>query len=150
MVIRPAQSSEIERLTELSKEAFDSDIYVGNDGIGGPPDYDNKYWHKKMAQEKHLYSVYSKDELIGGAVLFNDDSSPQAMVVGRIFVDPQLHHSGFGMQMMRMIEAMFPNIKVWKLDTPIWNVRTNNFYKKLGYVEMARDNEFVYYQKEKR
>ncbi|WP_196809783.1 dTDP-4-dehydrorhamnose 3,5-epimerase family protein [Butyrivibrio sp. MB2005] len=33
------------------------------------------------------------------------------------------------------------------LDTPIWNVRTNAFYTKLGYVEVSRDNEFIYYIK---
>ncbi len=29
----------------------------------------------------------------------------------------------------------------------IWNVRTNAFYSKLGYIEARRDNEFIYYSK---
>ena len=32
--------------------------------------------------------------------------------------------------------------------TPLWNGRTNAFYTKLGYHEVKRDKEFVYYQKE--
>jgi hypothetical protein len=49
---------------------------------------------------------------------------------------------------MENIEKMFPNITTWHLETPVWNIRTNSFYKKLGYLEMYRDKESVYYQKE--
>ena len=49
--------------------------------------------------------------------------------------------------MMQQIEAMFPQVKTFSLDTPIWNVRTNAFYQKLGYEEVKRDGNFVYYEK---
>jgi len=39
-------------------------------------------------------------------------------------------------------------LKQEKLDTPIWNERTNQFYKKFGYTEIGRDNESVYYEKQ--
>ncbi len=34
-----------------------------------------------------------------------------------------------------------------RLETPVWNSRTNSFYKKLGYTEMYRNEESVFYQK---
>ncbi len=40
--------------------------------------------------------------------------------------------------------------KIIKLDTPIWNERTNRFYKKCGYTEIGRDGESVYYEKQMR
>ena len=49
--------------------------------------------------------------------------------------------------MMQEIEAMFSDVKEFVLDTPIWNVRTNAFYTKLGYIEKRRDQEFIYYSK---
>lgn len=42
---------------------------------------------------------------------------------------------------------MYPEVKEFYLDTPIWNVRTNRFYKKLGYLEYKRDDELIYYVK---
>ena len=33
------------------------------------------------------------------------------------------------------------------LDTPVWNVRTNVFYSKLGYKEIKHDEESVFYIK---
>ena len=32
-------------------------------------------------------------------------------------------------------------------DTPIWNVRTNSLYKKLGYIELKQEDGFSFYQK---
>ena len=35
------------------------------------------------------------------------------------------------------------------LDTPVWNIRTNAFYEKLGYKKIKQDDEFVYYSKQR-
>lgn len=69
------------------------------------------------------------------------------MNVGRIFIDPKHFKEGYGIELMRCIEEMNPLITKFYLDTPIWNGRTNNFYKKIGYIETKRDDKFVYYQK---
>ena len=47
---------------------------------------------------------------------------------------------------MEEIEKKFDAEKI-KLDTPVWNVRTNRFYQKCGYTETGRDDESVYYEK---
>ena len=49
--------------------------------------------------------------------------------------------------MMREIEALFPDVKAFTLDTPAWNTRTNAFYTKLRYSEVKRDSDFIYYSK---
>lgn len=110
MEIRLAQCSELERLTQLSKEAFDTDINVGNSEIGGPPEYDNLDWHKQMLEYKHLYSVFSDTQLIGGAILFRDQKNSEIMYIGRIFIDPLLHRKHYGITMMNMLEGMFPDV----------------------------------------
>ena len=38
-------------------------------------------------------------------------------------------------------------VKKINLDTPTWNIRTNSFYKKLGYIEIKQEDGFVFYQK---
>lgn len=149
MKIRLSLEEEVTALTKFSKDAFDTDIYVGGKDIGGPPDYDNVSWHRQMLKEKHLYSVLVQNQLIGGAVLFLDMKSPETMYVGRIFIDPELHRKGYGKEMMCLLENMFPDILNWILETPIWNIRTNSFYQKLGFKETYRDADSVYYNKRK-
>jgi len=136
--IKLVSPEEIKIVTNISKRAFDTDVMVGADEVGGPPNYDSEKWHKKMMLSHNLYTIKQEDYLIGGAVLFQDKRNKQIMYVGRIF----------GLESMKYIEKMFPEITTWRLETPVWNIRTNSFYKKLGYLEMYRDKESVYYQKE--
>ena len=147
MKLENAELKYIERLVAISKAAFDSDINVGAPEAGGPPDYDSIPWHIQMLNEGHLLQAVMDGEIIGGAILFVDKDG-ETLYVGRIFLDPVHYRKGFGLTLMKMVETFYPGIRIIKLDTPLWNERTNAFYTKLGYREVKRDKEFVYYQKE--
>ena len=147
MKLEYAELKHIERIVAISKAAFDSDINVGASKAGGPPDYDSIPWHIQMKNEGHLLQVVVDGEIVGGAILFvNIDR--KTLYIGRIFIDPLHYRKGYGLSLMKLVEAFYPGIKKIKLDIPLWNVRTNAFYTKLGYSEVKRDKEFAYYQKE--
>ena len=139
-----ASTSDALTLNGISKRAFDSDVQVGAPSAGGPPGYMSVSYHTKMAGSNHLYKLVDNGLIVGGAILFLDKDK---LNIGRIFVSPEHHRKGYGIYMMQEIEAMFPDVKEIVLDTPIWNVRTNTFYTKLGYKEVKRDQEFIYYSK---
>lgn len=142
-----AELKNIERIVTISKTAFDSDINVGAKEVVGPPYYDSISWHIQMKNEGHLLQVIIDGKIAGGAILYvNKDKD--TLYVGRIFLDPVYYRKGYGLSLMKMVETFYPGIKIIKLDTPLWNIRTNAFYKKLGYCEVKRDQECVYYQKE--
>ena len=128
----------------ISKKAFDSDVEVGASSVGGPPGYNSLSFHTKIARMNCLYKLVDDYKIVGGALLFLKDD---ILNVGRIFVDPEYFRKGYGIFMMQQIVESFAEVKVFTLDTPIWNVRTNTFYQKLGYVEVRRDGDFVYYEK---
>ena len=128
----------------ISKQSFDSDMEVGAPSAGGPPGYASLKYHMKMARSNHLYKLSDNGLIVGGAILFPDGDT---LNIGRIFISPEHFHKGYGIQMMREIEAMFPDVKTFTLDTPAWNARTNAFYTKLGYTETRRTGEFIYYSK---
>ena len=133
-------------LNAISKLAFDSDVEVGAPSAGGPPGYMSLKYHMKMARSGHLFKLTENGLIIGGAILFPNGDT---LNIGRIFVNPEHHRKGYGTRMMREIEALFPDIKTYMLDTPVWNIRTNFFYLKLGYTEDKRNSEFVYYSKQR-
>ena len=139
-----ASTADAVSLMCISKKAFDSDVEVGASSVGGPPGYATLSFHTKMARMNCLYKLVDDYKIVGGALLFLKDD---ILDVGRIFVDPEYFRKGYGIFMMQQIEAMFPQVKTFLLDTPIWNIRTNAFYQKLGYVEVRRDGDFVYYEK---
>ena len=147
MKLENAELKHIERIVAISKAAFDSDINVGGSEAGGPSDYDSIPWHIQMKNEGHMQQAHIDGEIVGGAILFVDEEG-ETLYIGRIFIDPVHYRKGYGLSLMQMVEAYYSGIKKIKLDTPLWNVRTNAFYTKLGYREVKRDEEFAYYQKE--
>lgn len=140
-------TKEIESIVEMSKFAFLTDINVGGKKGDCPPNYDSLVWHKQMADEGHLYKAMTDHKLVGGAILFLDEKT-KCLYVGRIFIDCVFQNKGYGIELMESIEAYFPTVKQIDLDTPSWNVRTNSFYKKLGYSVAKEEDGFVYYRKD--
>ena len=139
-----ASTSDALTLNGISKRAFDSDIQVGATAVGGPPGYMSVPFHTKMARQGHLYKLTEDGLIVGGAILFLKEDK---LNIGRIFVAPEHFRKGYGIFLMQEIEKLFPEVKEFTLDTPVWNVRTNLFYSKLGYTETKRDSDFVYYTK---
>ncbi|MBR4189980.1 MAG: GNAT family N-acetyltransferase [Kiritimatiellae bacterium] len=139
-----ADSSDALALNGISKRAFDSDILVGAPSPGGPPGYMSLPFHTEMARQGHLYKLTDQGRIVGGAILFLENG---VLNVGRIFIAPEHFRKGYGILMMREVENLFPEANEFALDTPVWNVRTNRFYSKLGYKETKRDREFVFYSK---
>ena len=134
-------------LNSISKQAFDSDVEVGAASTGGPPGYRSVSFHVKMARMNRLFKLMDENSVIlGGAILLRQGDT---LHIERVFIDPQHFRKGYGILMMREIEAMFPDVKVFMLDTPVWNTRTNAFYTGLGYSEVKREKDMVYYIKKR-
>jgi len=147
MQLVKALPEHIPDLVRISKAAFDSDVTVGSSAVGVPPEYDSPEWHIEMMNQGHLFAAIDGRTVIGGAILFGDENDDSFMYIGRIFISPDVFRRGYGIELMRQIESFHPRITAWYLDTPIWNIRTNNFYKKVGYAEIKRDDEMIYYRK---
>ncbi len=146
MVLVQAEKEQIKNIVEISKRAFLSDVFVGSNEAGGPPEYDSVAWHESMRADGHLLQAMEDGMLVGAAILFWHETV-NILYVGRIFIDDVYHKKGYGIALMHCIEHIYPQVKEICLETPIWNVRTNSFYKKLGYIEQKRENEMVYYKK---
>ena len=146
MKLEKAEKIHLEKIVAMSKRAFETDTEVGGTIGDYPPEYDSVTWHEQMLNEGHLFQAVVDDELIGGAILFLSENK-ESLYIGRIFVDSLHHKKGYGIALMGLVEKTYPNVKEVKLDTPIWNVRTNSFYKKLGYIELKQEEGFSFYYK---
>ena len=141
-----ASTADALTITGISRRAFHSDVEVGSEGKTGPPGYMSVPFYTKMARSDHLFKLVDDGLIVGGAVLFLDN---EKLNIARVFIGPENHRKGYGVFMMQEIEAFYPSVKEFILDTPIWNIRTNSFYTKLGYTEVRRDNDFIYFVKQR-
>ena len=127
-----AHSEDAKALALVSWKAFDDDVNHGAPQKGGPPGYRSDKWQAKMMQAGEYYKVVTADgRIIGGAIIF-----PQAngvVVLGRIFIHPDVQRQGVGTAIMCLLETIYPATTRWRLDTLTWNKRNHAFYQKMGY-----------------
>ena len=144
--LQPAKTQDVMLLTAFSKWAFETDVQVGAPALADPPGYKSNQFYSQMNRAK----LFADGIIIGGAVLIPGGNPKGTEVeIARIFLNPEHFKKGYGIKLMQAAEALFPDAKSFILDTPIWNTRTNCFYQKLGYTEYKRNEEFVFYKKDR-
>lgn len=111
--------------------------------------YDSEKWYREKIYQGIVYKVLLVDVIIGCAILYPDRETTGALNIGRIFIDPPYMNKGYGKSLMHLIEDTFTDYRSFTLDTPVWNMRTNTFYQKLGYKEVSRKHCLVYYRKDR-
>lgn len=133
-------------LADISRRAFESDVTVGLPEPGGPPGYDSASWQKEqMGRSSAYWKILLDGQLIGGAIVM---AFPRGRYyLARIFLDPDFHGQGLGTQAMKMLFGLYPEARVWRLETPPWNIRTRAFYEKLGFQVVRESRDDVFYQK---
>jgi GNAT superfamily N-acetyltransferase len=122
---------------QIASFHYDSVLYPGIE-IGGPPGYDSVDVFRAKIAEDECYKILLQDRIVGGLILFARDAVNHHLDV--IFIDPDYQGHGIGTQALRFMEASYPGVQVWTLDTPAWAVRNHHFYEKNGYV---REYTFV-------
>jgi len=134
-----ALESDAPKLAQLCKKAFDTDVYVGAPGSsGGPPGYDSAEFQIRAMSWLHYYKIIRGERIVGGLLV--DVRGRTHGVLERIFVDPDLHRIGIGTRAMETMFGLYPQVRLWTLGTPEWNVRTKSFYEKLGFVQVGWDH----------
>ena len=95
-----ATEFDAERLSELSKLAFDTDVEVGAPAEGGPPGYDDSEWQKRAMKIKDYYCVLLDESVLGGVIV--GSGGEEHKILERIFIDPMHHNMGIGSRAMEL------------------------------------------------
>jgi RimJ/RimL family protein N-acetyltransferase len=131
-----AKPEDAKALALISGRAFDNDVNYGAPGKGGPPGYKYDLWQIRMMSRGYYYKIILDEtevRIIGGFIVFQNAFGDCEL--GRIFIDPDHQNQGIGTQAMAFMEQAFPEARRWTLGTPLWNLRTQHFYEKAGYVK---------------
>ena len=137
ITIQRAEKQDAATLTDISKRAFHSDIDFGTEGTGGPPGYDSIEWNSKRIASNfvHFYKILENERVVGGFI--SGTRRKGYHVCERIFVDPDHQHTGLGLRAFNLIWDKYSEAQLWTLGTPEWNLRTKNFYEKLGFIQIG-------------
>ncbi len=136
--LKKAQPCDAKALALISRHAFDNDINYGAPAPGGPPGYTSDQWQSKMMRMGIYYKILKGEHIIGGIIVFLKGVGHYEL--GRIFLDPEFQNQGIGRLALDFLWQEFPSALKWTLDTPIWNLRNQHFYKEMGFVVVGKDN----------
>ncbi|QAA30475.1 GNAT family N-acetyltransferase [Clostridium manihotivorum] len=138
LTISKALTEDAEALTSISTTSFnhDSKTYLGKEI--GPYGYNLVEWHLDRMDKSDYYKILNDNNIIGGIYVSKVSDSHYQLQC--IFIHPQYQNKKIGTKVIDMIEESYPSAEKWTLDTPSWNPRTNNFYKKLGYTKIGEED----------
>ena len=130
------EASEIdsERLAEIGKRAYDSDIGFGALAVGGPQGYDSAAYYTRSLRFLGCYAILQGEDIVGGAIV---NVSGVHGIIERIFVDPDYQRKGVGSEAMRQLIARYPDVALWTLGAPEWNTRTPPFFEELDFKQIG-------------
>lgn len=136
ITFRRFTQEDIEPCTMIMKEAFDEDSMLFRQVPDGPPGYDDGSFLREFACESGAdsYCIYVDGHLAGGTIIFHNPQKKENFL-GCIFLSPSLRGKGIGTSVWGKIEKMYPDVKVWRTETPLYSRRNLNYYiNKLGFM----------------
>ncbi|MGF9767351.1 GNAT family N-acetyltransferase [Bacillus albus] len=148
--IEKATILDAEKLTEIMTKTFDEEAkrwLCGQDDVIDyniqPPGYSSVEMMKYSIEELDCYKVIMDEKIIGGIIVTISGKSYGR--VDRIFVDPVYQGKGIGSHVIKLIEEVYPSIRIWDLETSSRQISNHHFYKKLGYeIIFKSDDEYCY------
>ncbi len=146
IVLRKFTEADIAPATVIMKAAFDEDSDLFRTVPDAPEGYDDGSFLRKFAVESGADSVcVLLDGVLAGAVIVFHNAETNENFLGCIFLDPSLRGRGLGKEVWDLVEARYPDVKIWRTETPLCSRRNLNFYiNKLGFMAYQIDDPKEY------
>lgn len=148
ITFRKFTEEDIQPCTVIMKEAFDEDAKLFIQVPDGPPGYDDGSFLRKYGCESGAdsYCICVDGQLAGVTIIFHNPEKKENFL-GCIFLSPLLRGKGIGTDVWDKIEKMYPDVKVWRTETPLYSRRNLNFYiNKLGFMACKITDPMQYEQ----
>lgn len=139
--ISRAELKDAEFITKIKTKAYNKEInaYLGRDG--GPPGYNDVESQIHIINTHIAYKITLNDIIIGAFFLV--DCYDSHIRFEDFVIDPTYQNKGYGLQTINLIEDKYNHIKKWSLSTPTFSLGNQHLYKKIGYIEISRDDHEI-------
>ncbi|MDF2963616.1 MAG: hypothetical protein K0S39_5351 [Paenibacillus sp.] len=132
--IRRTKPNEAVQLHRIQKEAFQEDLNTYQDFETNPAcESIDRLLYKINTYD--YYTLFFHSEVIGGAAVRK--SADREYRISPMYLSPDYQNKGLGSQILRSLLALYPDARLWTLDTPKQSIRNGHFYEKLGFIPIG-------------
>jgi ribosomal protein S18 acetylase RimI-like enzyme len=135
MKVEIASIDDLTEILELQIRAYQSEAAIYNDYSIEPLIETSLELQEQFKHKTFLKAVL--DGKIVGSV--RGYSKEETVHIGRLAVESDFQNQGMGTQLIRSIEAYFPNAKRYELLTGNKSINNLRLYNNLGYSEFKRE-----------
>ena len=128
-------------------EKDETDRWYHNGGRVFIPGCDSVDMQKYHMWDNKYYKILH-NEILAGVILISYTGREHARI-DRFYIEPTFQNKGIGSKVITLIEEMYPEVKLWSLDTIQKSTRNHVFYEKNGYEKIGEDEYERYYIKRK-
>lgn len=136
------RDDEIEQLHQMQVESF-MPLYEKYGDAGSPALETVETIRIRASQPNRYYFFIVKDGARVGAINIGNRCSAEddtVFFIGPLFVLPRYQNRGLGYAAIQKAFAMFPGVKVWRLDTILQEPGNCHLYEKCGFVRTGEES----------
>lgn len=133
---RTFTEADVEPASAIMQAAFEEDSDLFRTVPDTPDGCGDGSFLRKFALESGADSYCVEvDGALAGAIIVFHNAETNENFLGCIFLSPTLRGRSLGTKVWKKLEALYPDVKVWRTETPLCSKRNLNFYiNKLGFM----------------
>lgn len=109
------------------------------------PGYKSIEMQKYHTWDNKYYKIIYENRIIG--VILISHTGKEHARIDRFYILPKYQNIGLGSKVIKLVEELFEDVKIWTLDTMQQSSRNHYFYEKNGYELVEQNSDERYYRK---
>lgn len=156
--LRRADLLDVKKFAYIKADAYVDDRLKCKPDEDNIPDWYNGEWYQGLAiineteatrliENYYCYMILLEDTPIG--IFWLHHETTDSLALEDFCILPVYQGKGYGTRVLKLIEELYPNNKIWTLGTPYFCTRNRYLYEKVGYqyVGTASNNTVILYKK---
>ena len=153
--LEKVRTDEIQQLYDMQVESF-MPLYEKYHDDMSPANEPIEKVRAKAAQENRKYYFIVKDGARVGAINVGQkvsDPEEDCFYISPLFILPKYQNQGIGYVAIQKAFVLYPDVKVWKLDTILQEPANCHLYEKCGFVRVGEEHiindkmTLIYYER---
>lgn len=142
----------------IKAEAYADDRLKSKPDENNVPGWYNGEWYKGLAivdeteaigllEKYYCYMILLEETPIG--IFWLHHETEDSLSLEDFCILPAYQGKGYGTKVLKLIEELYPNNKIWTLGTPYFCTRNRHLYEKVGYqyAGTASNDTVILYKK---